>query len=356
MMQLHRAVILCPGLWIACGPASAQPPIPPASSPGQGYFRSAPLPLLAPPASSPEFVEQAHQWGVKLVRAAFFEELNSAYKNLSVMTARNAQGQIPSERFFSGFAAPTGSQDAQFVGRMLTRWVELAPESAAAATARATFLLQQASERETQRDWKGADAALEEAERVLAGTQEAGRTDGNWHAATLEVARRRGWIERRVGDALRFAAANTRIWPERLTQATVRVLLPDWKERVEPIVWLANAAVERTEQREGTALYARIYLEAAKHSYHVRVDPFGNGQVNWPQMNAAMSDLHRQNGDKAILNQHAALACLANDRNTTAALLGRIGPDLLPDRWRFWGGGPHLERCTQWARAGSLGS
>jgi hypothetical protein len=67
-----------------------------------------------------------------------------------------------------------------------------------------------------------------------------------------------------------------------------------------------------------------------------------------------MSDFQARYPARAILNQHAVLACLARDQANTAALLARIGPNPDHSWWQYWGGRSLFERCREWARSGTI--
>jgi hypothetical protein len=296
----------------------------------------------------------------ELFKAARFAELDRDYARVLAARARNHWGEYFSEEFFrrlqltpmwdspQGFARPPEAE----LDALTQAWLRHSPRSAAAAIARANWLLQQARTAYNTRDWDAGDAFTQSARSLLLQVRAAARPDPNWHFAWLYIGKLEGWsvgeVMAAIEDAAQREPAAVGPW-----MAAVAALSPDGRA---PVLLgpLAQLAVRKTKATEGRAMHARIYLMGARLYASLRSAPFTRGGMDWPAMNVALGDLQARYPDPGTLNQHAALACLAGDRPATAALVGKIGPRPQRQHWEFWGGSPLYERCKAWASQGNI--
>ena len=114
---------------------------------------------------------------------------------------------------------------------------------------------------------------------------------------------------------------------------------------------LADMAVQRTAKTRGKGMHAVIYLSAFFHAPALRLAPFKPGVTDWNTMDTALTDLVSHRPSSTDLVQHAAMACVAQDKKRTTELMGRAPGTNGPEAafWRAWGGEPFYERCKAWA-------
>lgn len=297
---------------------------------------------------------------LELFVAHRFDELDRLYSQVLAARSRNQWGEFHTEEFVRHLdLSLTGARVTDVI--MPTRkeldahtkaWIDHSPRSMPAAIARATYLLQRADSLYRGQKWADGEALTREAQALLLSVRAASRTDPAWHAAWLYVARQQGWDPRQIMEAAEAAAdGEPRALGPWMTAAAA--LSPDGNG-AGLLRALAELAVRKSRATEGQALYARIYLHAARTYRAVRYSPFTGGGLEWPKMNVALIDLYTRYPEPAVLNQHAALACIAGERSAAAALIKRIGPDPDAAWWKFWGGVGLYDRCKAWASSGSI--
>lgn len=297
---------------------------------------------------------------LQLFVAQRFDELDRLYSQVLAARSRNQWGEFHTEEFVRhldlsltgarviGVTLPT----RQELDAHTRQWIDHSPRSAPAAIARATYLLKRADSLYRGQKWADGEALTREARALLVNVRAVSRTDPAWHAAWLYVAKQQGWDPRQIMEAAEAAAdGEPRALGPWITAAAA--LSPDGNGAalLRPLV---DLAVRKSSVTEGQALYARIYLHAARTYRAVRNSPFTGGGLEWPKMNVALIDLYTRYPEPGVLNQHAALACIAGERGAAAALIKRIGPR--PDEawWKFWGGVALYDRCKAWASSGSI--
>jgi hypothetical protein len=297
---------------------------------------------------------------LELFVAHRFDELDGLYSQVLAARSRNQWGEFHTEEFMrhldlsltgarvSGVVLPT----RQELDAHTKAWINHSPRSMPAAIARATYLLQGADTLYRGRKWADGEVLTREAQGLLLNVRVASRTDPAWHAAWLYVAKQQGWDPRQIMEAAEAAAdGEPRALGPWMTAAAA--LSPDGSGAglLRP---LADLAVRKSKATEGQALYARIYLQAARTYRAVHYSPFTGGGLEWPKMNVALIDLYTRYPEPGVLNQHAALACIAGERGAAAALIKRIGPNPDAAWWKFWGGVALYDRCKAWASSGSI--
>jgi hypothetical protein len=106
----------------------------------------------------------------------------------------------------------------------------------------------------------------------------------------------------------------------------------------------ANRAIERTQGREGLAVYARLYW----HIYGsvLGKDLFRSSMVSWPKMRQGILDVLRQYPDPWNVSNFAYLACLQGDREMTRQLVVSAGREPVLDVWKPL---DLYKRCRDWS-------
>jgi hypothetical protein len=299
----------------------------------------------AHPLSAPEQIYAA-------LTAGRFVEVEQYYDKLMNDRTRDERGEYLFEQFVSQTPVYS-SDDAKSedywpkVDALTARWLAHSPNSVIAAITRARALLRRAEHLDaTKGSWKDVDRLVTEAGDVMARSRLRAAADPNWQALNLRLARDAGVPHKRIRELVR-QAASVDPYPVLLWEEAAVALRTDCSS-TDNLLWLMRLAVERTGQREGTTMYARVF-EAANSLYcGMENDPFGRGHLDWETMNRSLAELKVRYPAAYEPNLHGALACLAGDLKTTAAALRNAGVRINGLVWEHWGGKPHLERCKKW--------
>ena len=233
-------------------------------------------------------------------------------------------------------------------------WLERFPASVPAAIARADALGRRAATLDRAGDWPGVETVLREQEKLLLAVQPRAARDMTWHVLYVGYGRQQGWPAARLRTAIEAALD---VDPISLSfyHTAGRALAPEWRGSAEPLEWLARQGAARTAP-DGAVTYTLVRLRTAEFIEAVLSRPFEAGMMDWALVNQGMVEHYRRNPNGFTLNEHAALACRARDKATTAALIARIGTGVSEGPWKRWGGVAHYENCRRWAEAGALKS
>lgn len=189
-----------------------------------------------------------------------------------------------------------------------------------------------------------------EALRALFASAEYGRKDPNWWTQLLTYAQY-GQVSRH--DYAKLAQDAIAAFPKNhdIYFTISHSLLPQWGGSYKAIADLAAQAVANTKTDEGQTFYARIYWNVYGSLAHQSAAVFTRPDVDWTRIRAGFEDLVKRYPDNYNLNSYARLACVAaQDKKTTAAVLQRIGQDVVPDAWE---GRNEYARCKSWSQDGT---
>lgn len=125
--------------------------------------------------------------------------------------------------------------------------------------------------------------------------------------------------------------------------SAINYFAPKWYGNKDAIEAFAQKAVQRTKDKEGMALYARIYWYAAQAQYGD--DLFRKSAVVWKNLELGFDQVIAQYPDPWNVNTYAKFACLAGDKQKTRELIEKIGNDLLIPAW---GAEYKFKRCKNW--------
>ncbi len=89
---------------------------------------------------------------------------------------------------------------------------------------------------------------------------------------------------------------------------------------------------------------ARIYWSATQGDF--QCDLFSESLARWPRMKSGFDDIVARYPDDWNLNNYAKFACIAHDKQTTRALLKRIGDNVVPEAWSP---AELFQTCKDWA-------
>ncbi len=167
--------------------------------------------------------------------------------------------------------------------------------------------------------------------------------DPRWYESMLIVARAQGW-PRKQFDALLDEALDREPTYYQTYFTALDYLAPKWHGSLEDIEQFALDAQRRTASREGQGMYARIYWSAAQGDF--QGDLFSESLARWPRMKSGFDDIVARYPDDWNLNNYAKFACIAHDKQTTRALLKRIGDNVVPEAWSP---AELFQTCKDWA-------
>lgn len=247
-------------------------------------------------------------------------------------------------------------QDSQ---QRATAWLKQNPQSTLAAITLASAYSQQAWEYRgggvastvRDEDMKQFQELNHQALRALLASAEYGRKDPNWWAELLAYALY-GQASRE--DYAKLAQEAITAFPKNhdIYFTISHSMLPQWGGSYKAIADLATQAVANTKAEEGQTFYARIYWNIYDSLAHQGAAVFIRPDVDWTSIRAGFEDLVKRYPDSYNMNSFARLACVAaQDKKATAAVLQRIGQDVVPDAWQ---GRNEYVRCKNWSQDGAL--
>jgi hypothetical protein len=280
-----------------------------------------------------------------------YDEVEATYAALRSSRERNAEGDFLFERFLRQvpWASSLDPADGSYwpkVDERTQAWVTHSPQSYLAAMVRAFALAYHARSVQVHKgDWVEVDRIAAEARRLMDRSKKAGWPDPMWHAINLRVASVEGAPRSDVRGMV-LAAAAVDPYPLRLWQEAAIALSPDGRN-MDDQTWLMRLAVQRTGEREGTTMYARVLHEVFWHFCDCVPSPYGRAGVEWSLLNPSFEEWKVRYPRAYSIDLHAATACLGGDRPVTARLLRQIGNNARKDIWELMGGTGLLKRCQE---------
>lgn len=217
--------------------------------------------------------------------------------------------------------------------QMTSKWVSLKPRSSFSAVAQSQVFLTKAwlhrdlSEVPGYKDdlQKNYFRYVDQADKAIHRVAPEYR-DSMWHAQRLEVLRHVQNPGARYADAVETALEAD---PFHL-DSYFEIAYGMSNISVESVDRFARFAVDKTKERFGNALYARIYW-AAYSGYVGRL--VESGRLDWPLMKSGFDDMLERYPDTWNMNAYARFACMARDGQTLAQVLRRIGDQVVPQAW-----------------------
>lgn len=238
------------------------------------------------------------------------------------------------------------------MGALADRWAKAFPKSTGAVVIQSELLLRQGfvyrgggyASSVSPADMTKFRQYVERAYQALAARAAPGQRDPVWHMQLLEVGRLQGWQPaKRYATAVQTAIAAFPYFYD-IYFLAAEASVPQWGGDAQTVESIASWAAERTQDREGQSLYARIYWAMASYFDD---DPVQNGKAQWPRLKAGFEDMARRYPDPWNLNTFAFFACQAGDIETLRRVLAQIGERTDLMAWRVPGA---LETCRTLAK------
>lgn len=169
--------------------------------------------------------------------------------------------------------------------------------------------------------------------------------DSSWNHQVLTVGRGLGWDTARLLAVFENGIAKNPDDDE-LYFAMQTSMLPKWGGNLDTVERFIGSATQRTQERRGMEMYARLYAEL---SYaEVQQSLFSATRASWPKMKAGFEDRLSRYPHSDNRNMFAYFACMAMDQQTLQEQLALMGDSF---ERIFWGTSPErtFEECKAMA-------
>lgn len=228
-------------------------------------------------------------------------------------------------------------------------WIDKYPQYPTSKLVYAGSLLEYAFSHRMTRDWEQYHYYILLTRKYLEEIKVTASKDPHWYVLMLLVAISQDWP---LAEFLNLMEEGTSVHPYyyQIYFTGMNYLSPRWHGNKEKIEAFADAAVEKTREKEKTGMYARVYWYASQAEYGHRL--FTDSAVVWNKMRQGIFDVIEQYPDQWNLNNFAYFSCLAKDKKTTKILMKRIS---LPID-SVWEAKEVYQACKDWADKPQVGS
>jgi hypothetical protein len=292
-----------------------------------------------------------------LFQAEEFDELDRLAEKYRTQESRTESGLWKLTLFYDGLYVPQesdGEVEALFVAdeEKFRRWAEQNPNSAVAHIGYAQVLINHAwffrgsgwASEVPREAWKPFREYHAKAHRHLLDHRQDALVDPQWYNVMLRIAKAENWPRSAFQKLVDEAVGRHPYFYEIYFKA-IDYLLPMWHGDPAQIEEFANFAVEKTQDKEGLGMYARIYWYASQAQF--RTELFTDTQIVWDKMSVGIDDVLARYPDQWNINNFAHFACLARDRRKTAELTVRIEDGPILYAWQ--NKRESYEKCRKWA-------
>ena len=300
------------------------------------------------------------------MQQAQIDELKSYHKELDLLAdkyrkyeERTSSGVWKLSEFYSAFGPGIDARDTRqwdaYIAN-LEDWIQENPASPTPRIALAWTLVKRAWAHRTTlpakhvkpEAWKAYEYYVSQAKNYLQQNKALTSQDPHWYKVMATIAMAEGWS---LEKYLELIAEGTTRYPYyyEVYFAGANYLLPRWHGSFEKLDAFANAAVEKTREKDKNGLYARIYWSVSGTIKKHRL--FAESAVNWEKMRQGIFDVLEQYPDQWNINNFAYFSCLAKDRETTKKLAGMV---TAPMR-NVWEADEVYDACKNWAEGKDSG-
>jgi hypothetical protein len=288
-----------------------------------------------------------------------FKGLNELAEQLRTSGDRTPAGFLKLRQFYKGLSAYDVSdapnladgpneQAWNSIFIVANRWVRQAP-SPAAYVALANFYIDYAWDwrgngggNTVQQDhWPYYFAALHKAHQVLVQNKVEASIDPEWYVKMAVLARGEETAPTDIAALYKEAMQKAGDY-DYVYQEIALNLTPEWHGSWTALDKFADDATDRTRDKQGNALYARIYRSLMECGC-ATMDATA---ASWPRLKAGFEDLVKQYPDPWNVNSFAFFACQAKDKATLKAQILATRQLEMP----AWNGDVgYYSRCKAWA-------
>lgn len=192
----------------------------------------------------------------------------------------------------------------------------------------------------SEESWKPFNNQIAITRSILADHKDAS-VDPEWFV-TMENVSRAQSIPDQEASAVVAEAIGKHKYYERVYEAAVLRLMPNWGGSWDEVEQFADFAAENTKDKYGDALYTRIYMVLGDCGCGV----FSETRVNWSRMKNGFEEIVKRYPNEWNLNSFAYYACQARDRDSVKALFAKINRTFM-DAWN--NDQATYESCKVWA-------
>ncbi|MEN8196861.1 MAG: DUF4034 domain-containing protein [Pseudomonadota bacterium] len=277
-----------------------------------------------------------------LFEAERFDELDRMAEEFRTQETRSSSGLWMLTLMYRGlYLQHEGKVDESYydkVDGLYLKWAEQNPDStvarigyASSLANRAWFFRGSGWGRDVPKEaWERFFEYLAKARLQLMEHKQTTDKDPVWFHDMVVIAKGENWPLDRFLALVEEATGKHPYFYE-IYFRSIDYLLPKWHGDKEMIEEFANLAVEETREREGIGMYARIYWHASQVQFGTSL--FTGTKVVWNRMSAGIDDVLARYPDQWNINNFAHFACVARDKEKTAALLARIDGPPIETAW-----------------------
>jgi hypothetical protein len=296
-----------------------------------------------PPAADPQepFKEEVRG----LLRQEQFERLDRLSDELVKTRARFSGGDWKSYRFQEALGKPSGGEKASDETwerhiAVLQRWHSARPDSMAAVLALTDAMIGYGwkargtgfADTVTPEGWRLLEERTASVDDVLTEIGQRGPRTPDWYCAMIDAGRMDGWDRGRVDELFEEAVALEPTYLH-VYSAMARYLTPRWQGEEGDWETFAERSADRLGGREGSVVYGHIAWQISK--FYRGADFYKQNRVSWDRVKQGFIDREALYGFSVRnLNAFCQLAGAAADRETTRALLARVGDAWDPEVWK----------------------
>ena len=268
-----------------------------------------------------------------------YDDLDRLFNDWNDSHERLADGRWRLVAFHNAMAGSFRSDWQQALDDV-RHWREAKPQSRAAILTEALYWHQYAwhargagaANSVTPEAWSLFRERLLKADTLLRETKPLIGSSPLWGRLSLEVALGLDVPREQMLETFVEASKDGPVYSPHYT-AMANALTPRWGGSWELVDQFVRAAVARTAATEGSALYARIYW-TLREQHPDTFELFRDSRANWPDMKRGYEDMMRPYPHSAaVVNEFAATACMANDKETFRALRLKLGKAITRESW-----------------------
>lgn len=218
------------------------------------------------------------------------------------------------------------------------RWVASSPSSPAAYIAKGIILMHEAwsirgsgyAATVTEQNSRLFYQKARETYNYLQSVKHKADGDPAWYEVNISVMKA---FDKNINKVMSIANEGLNKFPyyHGLYFMTVLYLTPKWHGDSAYIEEFALKSVQRTREKDGISMYARIYWSADYEYYHGEL--FSESDVNWGEMRNGFEDMIEDYPVQYNIQKFAYYACLAKDKPTTQRIFDKVNEPILMTIW-----------------------
>ncbi|AXI03936.1 hypothetical protein HYN46_14470 [Aquirhabdus parva] len=275
-----------------------------------------------------------------------YAELEKIYHHIKDNDVRTGSGiNALDEEFYNGLWSNIYQVPPKFKvwdddEKSLKKWMVQFPTSPAPRIAYAKLLLEHGwayrgyatSDNVGKMDWKPFQQYALSSQQYLKSIKKLSASDPQWYVVSLQTALVTDKDEASYQSLLNEAATK---FPEYygIYYSALTHYLPMWGGSFDALDHLANFAAEKTKQKDGDELYARIYWGIEGEAANGRFNWVKDTKLDWARMKVGLNGIIAKYPSDWNINHYAYLACTAKDQPQTALLFKQIN-GYVKENWK----------------------